>query len=160
MASQNAVPEGATVVDLSTMGLEEIVRVKETLDEEVRFLNSNAEAILGALRSFQDTRKCVEGISASKDPNAEVLIPLTTSAYVKGNLVTNETVLIDIGTGYFIEVATEKAEKFVDKRIGLLNEKFGESSKILMEKRQMCEVVSSALKKKLEQANQRAAVAQ
>ena len=32
-----------------------------------------------------------------------VLIPLTSSLYVPGKLKTTETVIVDIGTGYFVE---------------------------------------------------------
>jgi hypothetical protein len=33
----------------------------------------------------------------------EILVPLTTSLYVKGRLVDREKVLVDVGTGYYVE---------------------------------------------------------
>lgn len=33
------------------------------------------------------------------------MLPLTSSVYVNGTLASNETVLIDIGTGYYIEAS-------------------------------------------------------
>ena len=33
-----------------------------------------------------------------------MLVPLTQSLYVPGELASTETVLVDIGTGYFVEV--------------------------------------------------------
>ena len=33
-----------------------------------------------------------------------LLLPLTSSVYVAGALASSETVLVDIGTGYYIEV--------------------------------------------------------
>lgn len=34
-----------------------------------------------------------------------VMLPLTSSVYVNGTLATKEAVLVDIGTGYYIEVS-------------------------------------------------------
>ncbi len=34
------------------------------------------------------------------------MLPLTSSVYVNGTLASKETVLIDIGTGYYIEVGS------------------------------------------------------
>ena len=35
-----------------------------------------------------------------------LLLPLTSSVYVAGTLASADTVLVDIGTGYYIEVPT------------------------------------------------------
>ena len=43
-------------------------------------------------------------IKSNEPTSAEVLIPLTSSVYVPGKLAKNlDKVLIDIGTGYFVE---------------------------------------------------------
>lgn len=33
----------------------------------------------------------------------EILVPLTSSLYVKGRLADREKVLVDVGTGYYVE---------------------------------------------------------
>lgn len=33
----------------------------------------------------------------------EVLVPMTTSLYVPGTMADTETVIVDVGTGYFVE---------------------------------------------------------
>lgn len=35
--------------------------------------------------------------------DAEILVPLTTSLYVPGKLATREKVIVDIGTGFYVE---------------------------------------------------------
>ena len=43
-------------------------------------------------------------INCNEPARAEILIPLTSSVYVPGKLAENlDKVLIDIGTGYFVE---------------------------------------------------------
>jgi prefoldin alpha subunit len=53
----------------------------------VRSIN---EGVIGS------TKKGTEG----KD---EILVPLTSSLYVKGRLTDREKVLVDVGTGYYVE---------------------------------------------------------
>lgn len=45
-------------------------------------------------RSFDDVRGT---------PDKTVLVPLTNSLYVPGKVVKPETVIVDIGTGYYVE---------------------------------------------------------
>ena len=41
---------------------------------------------------------CVRGF-----PGKDILVPLTTSLYVPGKLASTDTVLVDVGTGFYIE---------------------------------------------------------
>lgn len=41
-------------------------------------------------------------------------MPLTSSLYVPGTLASTETVLVDVGTGFFVEKTTEQAKAFYE----------------------------------------------
>merc|ERR1719188_327758 len=56
-----------------------------------------------------------------------VLVPLTSSLYVDGEMSNTSTVVVDVGTGYFIEMSVAKAKKFCDKRMKMLS---GNSEKV------------------------------
>lgn len=43
----------------------------------------------------------------------EIFIPLTSSLYVKGSLCNTETVLVDIGTGYYAEKVKKMKNSFL-----------------------------------------------
>lgn len=42
-----------------------------------------------------------------------VLVPLTNSLYVKGELSNTETVLVDVGTGFLIEKVSEERPRVI-----------------------------------------------
>lgn len=47
----------------------------------------------------------------------EILVPLTQSMYVPGRIADAGKVLIDIGTGYFVEKSIPKAKEYLDRRV-------------------------------------------
>lgn len=47
----------------------------------------------------------------------EVLVPLTNSLYVRGELTNTETVLVDIGTGFLVEKVIERDSSPSRRRI-------------------------------------------
>ena len=49
-----------------------------------------------------------------------MLVPITSSLYVPGETTPVETVLIDVGTGYFIEKSVPQAQGFLDRKIDLI----------------------------------------
>jgi len=49
-----------------------------------------------------------------------MLVPMTSSLYVPGETTTLETVLVDVGTGYFIEKSVDEARAFLDRKMALI----------------------------------------
>jgi prefoldin alpha subunit len=48
----------------------------------------------------------------------EILVPLTQSLYVPGRMADMNKVLIDVGTGYYVEKSLPKAKEYIDRRVG------------------------------------------
>lgn len=79
------------------------MQVKKQLDDELEHLNSSFTQLRGAQARFADCVRSLErGISGQKI-GQPVLVPLTTSLYVPGRLADTERVLVDAGTGFFVE---------------------------------------------------------
>lgn len=63
-------------------------------------------ASYGQLKAAQAKfRTCIESVNAIKPENAgkEILVPLTGSLYVPGTIADAQKVIVDIGTGYYVE---------------------------------------------------------
>lgn len=74
-----------------------------------------------------------------------MLIPLTSSVYVKGVLQGKEKVMVDIGTGYFIEKDITGADEYYVRKIKYLQEQLNMLGKVISEKRQNFSLISQAL---------------
>lgn len=46
-----------------------------------------------------------------------ILVPITQSLYVKGTLATADSVMVDIGTGYFVEKSVKSAGEYLDRKV-------------------------------------------
>lgn len=78
------------------------------LTSELEHLTSSHTKLRAAQTKFQDcVRSINEGVIGSKekgtDGKDEILVPLTSSLYVKGSLADREKVLVDVGTGFYVE---------------------------------------------------------
>ena len=49
-----------------------------------------------------------------------MLVPITSSFYVPGETTALDTVLVDVGTGYFIEKSLPEALAFLDRKMALI----------------------------------------
>ena len=56
------------------------------------------------------------------EADQETYIPLSSSLYVGGSLTGNKKVLVDVGTGYFIEQSIPRAQNFFTQRAAHMNE--------------------------------------
>ncbi|KAG5930593.1 hypothetical protein E4U53_002210 [Claviceps sorghi] len=109
-------------INLDTLEPHQLAQVKKQLDEELEHLTSSYAQLHGAQNKFKECQRCVESRMASADaPSSSVLVPLTNSLYVKGEISHGETVLVDVGTGFLIEKLKAARDFYDDKTKGLGN---------------------------------------
>lgn len=89
-----------------------------------------------------------------------ILIPLTTSLYVPGTLASTSHVLVDVGTGYYVEKTTDDAVKFYEGKVKMLGENLGELEKQIQGRGQNVRVVEDVLRQKVVQQQQQQQQAQ
>ena len=78
-----------------------------------------------------------------------LLIPLTTSLYVPGQLSDVDHVLVDVGTGYYVEKTTADAVKFYEAKVEVLGGNLVDLEKIVAQKGQNVRVVEEVLRQKV-----------
>lgn len=78
-----------------------------------------------------------------------LLVPLTSSLYVPGTLADTETVLVDVGTGFFVEKSTSDAQKFYDGKIEELGKNIKDLENIVNSKANNLRVVEEVLRQKM-----------
>lgn len=74
---------------------------------QLRLVQSRFKACLEALSHFQPSRSL----------ETPTLIPLTSSLYVPGKLKDVQNVLVDVGTGYYVEKTRDQAEKMYKEKV-------------------------------------------
>lgn len=78
-----------------------------------------------------------------------ILVPLTSSLYVPGKLADTKHVLVDVGTGFYVEKTTADAEKFYNGKVEELGSNIKELENIANGKAQNLRMVEEVLRQKM-----------
>jgi prefoldin alpha subunit len=90
--------------------------VGKQLEQELQHLTASYGQLKAAQAKF---RTCIESVNAIKPENAdkEILVPLTGSLYVPGTIADTQRVIVDIGTGYYVEKVSTSEEGPKDREL-------------------------------------------
>lgn len=86
-----------------------------------------------------------------------MLIPLTSSVYVPGQINDAESFMIEIGTGYYVERTPDKAKEFCQRKMEMIKENMDKIGSAINSRRATLEVIGQAYNKKAVAAQQQGA---
>lgn len=66
--------------------------------------------------------------------NKPILVPLTNSLYVRGNLTGSSHVIVDVGTGFYVEKEVKSAAQFYESKVGEIGGSIKELEAIVQSK--------------------------
>lgn len=136
---------------LGSLGVDQLERLQLELQREVEVLTTSLSQRNEALQRLNASRENAKSITAM-EKGEEILVPLTGSVYVRGNIARTESVLVDIGTGYYVAKSPEDAQNFFLKRATMLKDETDKATNTHTVKRQQLEAVNAVLQKKVMEA--------
>lgn len=105
-------------------------------------------ASYGQLKAAQAKfRTCIESVNAIKPENAnkEILVPLTSSLHVPGTIADTSKVIVDVGTGYYVEKSTEDARTMYQGRVEYVSKSLEQLQETITRKEDNMRVVRDIL---------------
>ncbi|KAL9623111.1 MAG: hypothetical protein Q9160_002625 [Pyrenula sp. 1 TL-2023] len=149
-ASQN-LPPGS--VEVSTLSVPQLSSLQSRLSQELEHLTSSHTKLRAAQSRFRECIKSVQsGVKEGSD-DKQILVPLTGSLYVPGKLASKDTVIVDVGTGFYVEKTTEDATKFYNGKVSELGKNLEELEKVVTGKSESLRVIEDALRQKVIEGN-------
>ncbi|KAJ5226845.1 uncharacterized protein N7469_006851 [Penicillium citrinum] len=141
-------------VNLASLSVPQLRSLQTRLTSELEHLTTSHTKLRAAQAKFRDcVRSINDGVTGSKETGTEgrddILVPLTSSLYVKGRLTDREKVLVDVGTGFYVEKTPAKAVAFYDDKIKGLDANLQELEKIVSGKSQQLRIVEEVLRQKM-----------
>ncbi|KAL8799785.1 MAG: hypothetical protein Q9182_005651 [Xanthomendoza sp. 2 TL-2023] len=141
-------------VNLSTLPIPQLTSIKTQLTQELQHLTTSFTQLRAAQAKFKDCIKSIrDGIEKPstdpQNPPATLLVPLTPSLYVPGTLASTETVLVDIGTGFYIEKTPPSARNFYTSKISQLAQNLQDLEIVVQGKQGNLTVVEDVLRQKM-----------
>ncbi|KAJ7901134.1 Prefoldin [Mycena olivaceomarginata] len=103
-------------VSITDLDLTQLADVRRQLEEELNHLTNSFAQLKQAQAKF---KACIENVAEIKPANKgkTILVPLTNSLYVPGKLSDPEHVIVDVGTGYFVQKTRAQAVKHYTAKV-------------------------------------------
>ncbi|MED6289877.1 Prefoldin subunit 5 [Characodon lateralis] len=140
-------------VNLTDLSLPQLEGLKGQLDQEVEFLTSSISQLKVAQNKFVEAKDSLNVLN-SNNKGKELLVPLTSSMYVPGTLNDVEYVLVDVGTGYYVEKNVDDSKAFFKRKIDFLTKQIEKIQPALQEKHAMKQAVIEVMNMKIQQLQQ------
>ncbi|KAI0140182.1 Prefoldin alpha subunit [Hypoxylon sp. NC0597] len=138
-------------INLDSLSAQQLSQVKKQLDEELEHLTSSFAQLHAAQSKFRECLRCVQ--DKNKSPtlrdNSSILVPLTNSLYVRGTLSTASHVVVDIGTGFYVEKEIKSAAEFYESKVGEVGASIKDLEAIVQAKTSNVRVVEEVLRQKM-----------
>ncbi|QKD47937.2 uncharacterized protein FOBCDRAFT_235740 [Fusarium oxysporum Fo47] len=128
---------------------QQLAQVKKQLDEELEHLTTSFAQLHAAQNKFKDCLRCVKSRAAAPEGSNSVLVPLTNSLYVRGELADADTVLVDVGTGFLVEKKLKSAEKFYESKVEELGNNLKDLEVIVQRKQTNARTIEEVLRQKI-----------
>ncbi|KAG8176904.1 hypothetical protein JTE90_012848 [Oedothorax gibbosus] len=141
--------ENVVTVDVSELPLPRLTQIKQELDSQVELFGSSLQQLKLAQKKYGDSRDCVEQLQKMKQGNP-TLVPLTDSMYVPGELDETKKVIIDIGTGYYVEKDLPDAIDYFKRKVKFVTTQIEKVQQIMKEKLIAREVVIETMEGKIQ----------
>ncbi|KAK8089552.1 hypothetical protein PG997_004513 [Apiospora hydei] len=151
---------GGEAVNLDTLSVQQLSQVKKQLDEELEHLTTSFTQLHAAQSKFRDCLRCVQqqdGKSSALQEGKQVLVPLTNSLYVKGSLSSASHVIVDVGTGFYVEKDVKSAAKFYEDKTNEIGANVKDLDSIIQGKTNNVRVIEEVLRQKMAAAPQQQA---
>ncbi|KAA1473321.1 Prefoldin-domain-containing protein [Dentipellis sp. KUC8613] len=112
----SAVQQQPQQINIADLDLPQLADIRRQLEEELSHLTNSFAQLKQAQSKFNS---CIESAKEVQPANKTktILVPLTNSLYVPGKLSDADNVIVDVGTGYYVQKTRQQAVKHYESKI-------------------------------------------
>ncbi|OCT44766.1 putative prefoldin subunit 5 [Cladophialophora carrionii] len=158
---------GGGGVDISTLSVQQLSALQARLSQELEHLSTSYQRLRAAQARFRDCIKSIQDGVEGKSGGTPLLIPLTTSLYIPGTLAptsstgagasassgssstSSASLLVDVGTGFFVEKTPRDGIKFYERKIDELAKNLADIEKVVTGKSENLRIIEDVLRRKM-----------
>lgn len=133
-------------INLGSLNVQQLGGLKKQIEEELEHFSSSFTQLAAIQSRF---RQCLQCLEKNTGYETSALVPLTASLYVRGNLSSPDKVIVDIGTGFFVERDSTSAIEFYKHKIEDITTNIKNLEEMVSKKSGSLRHVEDALRQKL-----------
>ncbi|KAF5375836.1 hypothetical protein D9615_008179 [Tricholomella constricta] len=144
--------QGQTV-SVNDLDVAQLADVRKQLEEELNHLTNSFAQLKQAQAKF---RSCIDNVGEVKPGTIgkTILVPLTNSLYVPGKLSDPDHVIVDVGTGYYVEKTRPQASKHYADKVEYIRTNLETLEDTIQKKRDNMNYLTNILQSKLQAQTQ------
>ncbi|KAL4003861.1 prefoldin alpha subunit [Acanthocheilonema viteae] len=135
-------------IPIADLGVDQLTYFQRQIDQEISFLTESLKELKIFESKFIASEESVMN-AAKVSSDGEILVPLTESMYIPAKIADPKNHLIEIGTGYFVEMSTEKAVDYFRRKQTFLKKQMEVIEGVLPEKYRARNAIVDNLQKKI-----------
>jgi len=138
-------------VDITGFGPEQLAALHKQLTNELEVLQTSYGNLKMAQSRFATSAEALIEFKPENE-GKEILVPLTASLYVRGAMVDVGKVMVDVGTGYYVEKSIADARRFLLGRVELVRDQVEKIGATLVNKRTDVDTVVAVLQERMQRS--------
>ncbi|KAF9588205.1 hypothetical protein IFM89_008275 [Coptis chinensis] len=119
--------------------------------QEVVFLQDSLNNVWSASTHLKIASNALLDLSL-RPQGKQMLVPLIASLYVPGTLDSADKVVVDIGTGYFVEKTMAEGKEYCERKMNLMKSNYDQLIEVASKKKNIADEAGAFLQAKLRQA--------
>lgn len=135
-------------INLDSMSLEELNQLKQQEESRLQALVGRFQQFRSAAVRLSASMSAVSEITPASE-GKEVMVPLTESVYVPGKIREPNRLLVDIGTGFYVEKSSKETTAFLDRKLKLVDANSDNLTKAITATRQNIESLTVTMQGKM-----------
>ncbi|EGD83580.1 hypothetical protein PTSG_04187 [Salpingoeca rosetta] len=140
-------------IDIMRVPMQQLESVRQSLSQEVQTLTTAIKSLKHAQTKFSNSLESIKQVTP-ESAGKKSLVPLTESLYVYAELTDPSKILVDIGTGYYVEKSKEDAEAYFQRKVKFLTEQLQGVQVVASEKQREQAAVAEAYRIRMAQQQQ------
>jgi len=146
--------EADGTLDLDKLSLDELNQAKQQEEGRLQALTNRYAQLRAAAARLTASSNAISELSPSSE-GKEVMIPLTESVYVPGKLREPKKLLVEIGTGFYVEKTAVDTNKFLDRKLQIVDANSENITKAVLATRQNVDSINMSMQGKMLQIRAR-----
>jgi len=130
--------------------VQQLEYLKNQVEEEYRMLTDSMSKLKVVQQKFSDSMENIEKLKKIEN-GTSVLIPMSSSMYVPGEIASVTKVTVEIGAGYYAEKSISEANSYLQRKKEFLVVQIDKIQQLVGEKQSFIQAMAEAINSKVQQ---------